>query len=551
MHHPHSSDLQTKVLAQCGVKAPLVRLASDAVATTGPVLWCVQDSALVASVEQVQLNGYFAEKLSLTDRSEVSSVHCMSTPHSSSPLQCWMTMSTVKHVDLHKVIVSLPVSADWSLVHANFEVLQAVILDQVRLVRRGDHIPLFTPLRAEPVWIRIDEFGGYQQADRLGILHNDTEVIVLSEPPTCETRDTCREQVLRVLPARSNYFAIHSSILHGTQHMSLLNHRVRVSPDDTLPPGYLQVPDAILAEIFRLSPKSFVTVRLEGDAPDSRPPPRVILLSSTTGRDDPPSATHIHNLLKTHPSETIIPLSCDTFIVREPGDAGPTEIRHFTSLSRGVSNVLATFILEQMIKSNRRLCLFSGGIGSGKTRLVHEAIRFLDYSSHCPLQIGYLDALCDPLSASLRPSQLIVVDHVDEFLDQEEDDTGRFASRRYMELCSLVETVLLQTDGRVMLITRSNRALAPHLSTHPLPVDCVFSNQPSWDGAPRDTAPLRSTPAPLPLVLGLEEAKAVLAQHIFNPLRFASLYRANGMKAHGGYASPPVSHSLNLVLVSC
>ena len=89
-------------------------------------------------------------------------------------------MPTAKCVNLSKVIISLSFETeDWEFLHENFELVQSTVLDQIRLIRRGDRIPIFTSLRKSPLWIFIEEFSGYQSIDTLGIISNDTELVVV------------------------------------------------------------------------------------------------------------------------------------------------------------------------------------------------------------------------------------------------------------------------------------------------------------------------------------------------------------------------------------
>lgn len=422
-------------------------------------------------------------------------------------------MGPVKCVNLSKVIVSLlHGTSDWKFLNENYEAIQSLILDQIRLIKKGQSLPIYTSIRKLPLWITIEEFGGYQTSAVLGIISNDTELVVIDSKSDNQVNNHFEIEIpsLFAVPTSDFYFSCNSSN-EIPELCSYRDESFRIRKCESVPRNVLFVPDIILSKFFQMHPKE------------------KICLSSGSKFSNSYSGTYNFSVdgnvcefeSNQHSNETIISTSNGITIKTSEIDFNQTNC--IKPLNIPVNNYFSELLLETIYKC----VLFHGQAGSGKTKAAQTAICHLNYSSNFLSQIIYIDLLTSSLDFNfLEESSIVfVIDHVDEYLQSqpgiEKDITKYILFRK-----KIIDILQICKDNRVILISRSSEIFSYFSSIAMFQFDRIFTAEDSknWN--------FEINPAPLTSIFGLNEAKSLLERFILNPLQFSNAYMANQMDVH-------------------
>ena len=440
-------------------------------------------------------------------------------------LQYNISFEICKHVDLSKVIVSVPSGPeDLTFLHENFKIIESLILDQIRLVRRGDLVPIFTNHRNKPLWIKIEEFGGYQTPEKVGIIGNDTELIVMEEFETTLQIENLVISKLVAVPSSKFTFSA-NPCQRLPQICSFKGYNFKIEKDENVPIGILVVPDVILHMIFELLPKDIIALKHNSceDITDENCGLKHFSADGLLCEFD----------RKFRRKETIIPASNGIVVKTKHHDS-----EEIIYCKRIITKTLNKFS-EMLSKSSSRLILFHGPAGCGKSETAIEAIDQLNYSYNFLLPIIYSDLITIDEKKFLLQTQkskninhLLILDHVDEYLKSDSDEADDKNAIKYMKLCHLISNIIeFNKRSKIVLIVRSLKSLSRFFSISSLPVDEIFSMEESknwkFNCSVSSNTYLNFR--------GLDEAKSLLERYILNPLRFSDVFRANGMNLYSGY----------------
>lgn len=418
-------------------------------------------------------------------------------------------------MNLAKVIISLPFEAeDWKFLHENFELIQTTVLDQIRLIKRGDRIPIHTSIRKSPLWIFIEEFSGYQSRDTLGIISNDTELIVVEKTDN-HMKNKLKEQNTSLIAVPSSQTRFSCNPSHNLpQICSFKDHNFKVLADERVPKNCIIIPHVILADVFKISPKDKIII---SEANSDKSTPFSSFIHYTIDGSMPKLNPNEHN------NETIIS-SSNGFSVKT-SDSNIEQIVQLKCNDFKDLNDYAKLLRE----TAHRMILFHGRSGCGKTQAVRDAIDQLNFSPEFFSKLVYVDLLTSELDLNYNFNDSpisFIMDHVDEFL-LEEAEVDEKVNKKYAQLCKKLENILLMhEENRVTLISRSSKLFSRFSSKISLPFDFIFTleKQNSWRFKLND--------ASFDSVFGLSEAKSQLQYHILHPLQFADVYKSNQMNLH-------------------
>ena len=407
------------------------------------------------------------------------------------------------------MIVSLPNSKDdWEFLHEHFELVQATILDQIRLIKRGEQIPIHTNVRKQILWIKIEEFGGYKSSGKLGIISNDTELEIIENlNKNIENPAIFRFPTLLAVPHSEFTFKCNSN--HKLPKIcSFKEHSFKVLQDDSVPQNVALVPDLVLSRLFKIVPKHQFIL---SEGPNSPVAYSNICHYSVDGSDClfEPSE---------HLNESIIETSNGIAVKIVKPEA---EKNIIAQLTPSEFNGLADFLH----KSTHKLILLHGKAGIGKTKNIMEAINQLNYSCDFVKKTVYVDLLTSDFLSIDAPA-IIFIDHIDEYLQMESESSEARSIKKYIILCRKISELLLQKGNIIVCVSRSTKVFSNYSYILSLPFDYIFTFQKSenWD--------FNQNPMPLNCVHGLEDAKKSLEEHLLNPLQFSAIYKANQMNLY-------------------
>lgn len=421
----------------------------------------------------------------------------------------------LKHVMLSKVIVSLPFETeDFMFVHENYELIQSTVLDQIRLIKRGDRIPIHLSIRKSPVWISIEEFGGYQSPNILGIISNETELVVVELNHNNIKSIKVEEKLphLFAVPSLKPYFACHS--FHNLPEIcSYKNHSFKILKDDSVHKNCILIPYVIIYNIFKISSKEkiqFSRIHEDMNVP----------FSSFTHYTFDGMKPEI-NLLE-HSNESII--SSPNGISIKTNYSNSDEVIKLKSESNLDNlNTYTNLLLE----TSYRMILFNGQSGCGKTEIVLETINQLNFRPDYFSRIIYIDLLTSDFEShfDLNSSKTFILDHVDEYLQEGQDDEK--INRKYVKLWKKLEWILLMNiENRITIISRTAKIFSKLSTKFSLPFDYVFKHEKSnnWN--------LQLNHNRFDSIRGLSYAISLLELHILHPLQFSNIYKFNQMNLH-------------------
>lgn len=398
----------------------------------------------------------------------------------------------------------------------NYEIIQSLILDQIRLIQKGQSLPIYTSLRNTPLWIKIEEFGGYQTSDVLGIISNDTELVVIDSKT--DDQSTCNPKIeipsLFAVPTSDYHFSCNSSY-EILDLCSFKEETFRVRKLDSVPPNVLLVPDLVLSKVFKISPKEKITL-----LPSSK------LSNSYTGTYNfSVDGIKCEFEIDQHYNETII--STSNGIAIKTSEIDFNQINCIKPFIKGSKNAFTEFLSETLYKC----VLFHGQAGSGKTKTAHEAIRYLNYSPTFLSQIVYIDLLKSSFNLKFPEKDPIVfiIDHVDEYFQSQSEIEEKDVTKYICLYRKIFDILQVCKNNRVILISRSSKIFSNYSSIAPLQFDHIFTLECSknWN--------FEVNTVPLTCVFGLNEAKKLLERFILNPLKFSSAYLANQMDLYSRY----------------
>lgn len=417
-------------------------------------------------------------------------------------------------VNLTKVIVSLPFEAeDWNFLHENFELIQSTILNQIRLIRRGDRIPIYTSLRKSHLWILIEEFGGYQSPDILGIISNETQLVVVDAADSHVNHKTCEENLnLIAVPSSQLHFSCNP--IHNLKRIcSINNHSFRIVADEKVPKNCIFIPNVIMSDILKVDPKDKILLSIHNDENT------VSFTSFIHYRVD--GSKPDFNVLE-HSNESIIS-AYNGFSIKSSQFNFDSTINMKRSNFDNL-NDYAKLLLE----TSHRMILFYGQSGSGKTEVVLAAINQLNFCPEYTSKIIYVDLLTSELESNcyLNCPKTFILDHVDEYLIDDPDADEKM-KKKYAKLSKKLEWIAqMNTENRVTIISRSSKIFSKLSTTVSLPFDYIFAMEKAnnWK--------FQMNRSPFDSLFGLKEAKSLLELHILHPLQFSNVYKFNQMNLH-------------------
>lgn len=422
-------------------------------------------------------------------------------------------MGPVKCVNLSKVIVSLLNGAsDWKFLNENYETIQSLILDQIRLIKKGQSLPIYTNIRKTPLWITIEEFGGYKAPAVLGIISNDTELVVIDSISDDHIYKRFETEIppLISVPTSDFYFSCNSS--HEIPELcSYRDESFRIRKCESVPRNVIFVPDIILSKFFKIHPKEKICLSSGSKISNS--------YSGTYNFSINENACEFES--NQHSNETII--STPNGIVIKTSEIDYNQMNRIKPLDIPIKNSIADLLLETFYKC----VLFHGQAGSGKTKAAQAAICHLSYSSNFLSQLIYIDLLTSSLDINfLEESSIVfVIDHVDEYL-QSQSEIDKDITKYILLYKKIIDILQICKDNRVILISRSSEIFSKYSSIAMFQFDLIFKSEDSknWN--------FEINPEPLISVFGLNEAKSLLEKFILNPLQFSYAYKTNQMDVH-------------------
>lgn len=425
-------------------------------------------------------------------------------------------MPIANYVNLTKVIVSLPFEAeDWIFLHENFELIQSTILDQIRLIKRGNRVPVFTSIRKSPIWLLIEEFGGYQSLDILGIISNETELVVV-EASDSHAEHSIPEETILLMAVPSSNLHFSCNPIHNLKRIcSIKNHSFRIVADEKVPNNCICIPNVIMSDVFKINPKDNVLLSISNDGTDV---PFTSFIHYTVDGSKPEFAA------SEHCNESIISVYNGVSIKIKSSSSNSDEIITIKTLNFDNLNSYAKLVLE----TSHRMILFHGQSGSGKTEAVLDAINQLNFCSHCKSKIIYVDLLTSELDSNydFYSPTIFILDHVDEYLTDESDSDEKM-NKKYAKLWKKLEWMLqMNTENRMTIISRSSKIFSKLSTKITLPFDYIFTLEKAnnWK--------FQMNRDPFESVFGLKEAKSLLELHILHPLQFSDVYKFNQMNLY-------------------
>lgn len=402
---------------------------------------------------------------------------------------------------------------DWKFIHEHNELIQSLILDQMRLIKRGICFPVYTKIRNLPIWIKIEEFGGYQAPDKLGVISNDTEIIILESDDKDSPENLHKFQFprLTIVPHPGFEFICNSS-LKIPDICSFQNHSFKIQKNDLIPNDVLLMPDVLLSKIFKIVPKDRIVLSSNFSKASKFNGSIIYSKNGSKIYFDPVK----------HSDETII--STPEGIAIKTNSSEPNQFHVIPSVAPNGFNELADFLQ----KTSHRLVLFHGSAGSGKTKLIHDAINQLNYSLNFLLKLKYIDLMNSDLIIDLKMdvSTVFFLDHFDEYLLRESESDEKITIKYSNVSKKILHFLQMQKDSRFILISRSSKVFSRFSTIISLPFDSVFKFESS------ETWNLNLKTEPLDCIYGLDDAKKFLEINILNPLQFSNIYKANQMNLY-------------------
>lgn len=403
--------------------------------------------------------------------------------------------------------------------------LQNRILDQHRLVKKGIRMPIYTDSRMDPFYIVIEELCGYKSNSVYGILSNDTELVVINSSDCADDINSSprfEPRIIDLVSIPTTSFKFFSNSLCGLSRLcSFKEHSFIVEIDDSLPEGVILVPEIILISIFKLRAKSKICI-----SSNSSKVFDMTLLGQYHFSVDGLNCKYDSNI---HIGETVIP--CDNGIIAFSNEIGTTKVCPIEISSLLPLNCFASFLHS----SSKRMILFHGPSGCGKSKTVLDAMTQLNFRPDFHFQFQYLDLSVKSFtideSLYVYDKSIIILDHADEYLNENENEDREKPSRKLFKLHYTIMNLLSRSSlCRICLIVRSIRDFSGFLKNAPLPFDFLFTSVPE-----KSEWGLAKPHGPWNDIFGQKHAKLQLERYILNPIRFNYIFQANNMKLHSGY----------------
>lgn len=384
----------------------------------------------------------------------------------------------------------------WRLVNENRDLIEGIILDQIRLMKRHQRVPLWFEDQNTMIWIRLESGGEY------GLLGFDTELIVeqASESSVIEFEIT-------LIPGlRDGFYWRKAGGLHRIGDEAIVN----VHSDPQIPEGFLQIPYYILDHLFQLPSKSKITCKKVAKSKLEYPHQWIISLKEI----DP----------------AIVALQFESVVFVGEGAAmiGSAEPRKNIIYQKipapPVMNELATFLLNES-----KLLLIEGEAGVGKTAQIQQAISALNWNHDFGLPIKYYDLQSEtPLLGIFSSKCLYILDHFDEYFEEEGEEAKELD--KFRKIVKQINHSTQTLGHSVTLVVRSSRNLIKYMQGCGwLSFDASFTIEKSCN----TSVTLTDSPT-FDHVLGSQSALLQLKRLLFNPIKYEHIYAANGMRTQGG-----------------
>ncbi len=403
---------------------------------------------------------------------------------------------------------------DWRLVHEHWAVLEETILDQIRLVKKGSTVQLWAPFKPSggPVQLLIEDFDAKSQ---YGVIDSNTELIIVPKVP----QQTPFQKKLQILPGLDDDF-VTSQMMEGFYQIGDFN--VKLKKDDSIPPEFIRIPYYLIETVFKTMSKQCITCTNVSKAPKQQFTFQVLPQGQT------PSS-----IAFTDSMTTLDCCSQGCAIIKSDSEQENIYYKPLL-LKPSLNGPFAEFLMKPF-----SVALIEGKIGAGKSVAIKEAKEALEWSPHFHLPIEYID-LCEQkqLDFPLTPSScLFILDHFDEFVEGEdqEESGGVFdeerAASRFKAAVKRITGVVQKYGHRVVLLLRSSRTLQKYWRTCSLPIDQVYKFESLQKLHSVDSIVLNPS---FGQVFGAKDILHALQKNILNPIKYASLYSANGLKLQTG-----------------
>lgn len=406
-------------------------------------------------------------------------------------------MAPVKIAELKKAVVLVDGEDHWMLLNKNRDSIESIILDQIRLMKRHQRLPIW--FGDQVIWIKLESGGEY------GLLGFDTELIVEQATEAVQVE----EIEMSLIPGlRDGFYWKKSAGLYRIREET-----VRIQADPQIPEGFLQVPYYLLEHVFALPPKS--KINCERVVKTKLEFPHQWTISHS-------AATNTFNSLNSFDFESIM------FVAEGTAVIGSTEARkniQYKEVKPIQFDELATFLMKKP-----KIALIEGDAGVGKTIQIQQAIMALNWRHEFPLIIKYYDMLSEtPIIGNERFRTLYILDHFDEYFEEQEEAEPE-NRQKFLKIAKQINHATQTLDHSVAIIVRSCRNLTKYMrGCGMLSFDASFT----CETVKNTSMTLIDSPA-FDHVLGSQATLLRLKCLLFNPIKYEHIYAANGMKRQGG-----------------
>lgn len=387
----------------------------------------------------------------------------------------------------------------WRLVNENRGLIEGIILDQIRLMKRHQRVPLWFGDQNVMIWIRLESGGEY------GLLGFDTELIV-EQAGEAAVVDENEFQMTLIPGLKDGFYWRKAGGLYRIGEDAVVN----VHSDPQIPEGFLQISYYILDHLLQLTSKSKINCKKV--AKKKLEYPHQWILSSKEAKP----------VIVSFQFESVVFVEAGAAMI---GSAVPRKNIIYQKIpAPPLMNELVTFLLNE-----QKLLLIEGEAGVGKTAQIQQAIHALNWSYDFVLPIKYYDLQTEtPILANNSSKCLYILDHFDEYFEGEGEEAQELDKFR-----NIVKQInhSTQTLGQsIALIVRSSRNLIKYMrSCGWLSFDAKFTIEKSCN------ASLIVTDSPaFDHVLGTHSALRQLKRLLFHPIKYEHIYAANGMRTQGG-----------------
>ena len=397
---------------------------------------------------------------------------------------------------------------DWKLIHEHWSTLEESILDQIRLLKKGSTVSLLTP------WKRIQLFiEDFDAKSQYGVIYSETELIIV--PKIIQVAPF--EKKLQILPGFGDGFAC-AHFSDGVIRVGAFN--VQVKKDESIPEGFIQIPYYLIDTVFQTKAKQLITC-------------------STTVKKQSSKHQFTFKVMPEGAQDTSITINDSLTIVTNSSGCAlvKTDEERQTIYYRPLQEAPIPSSLSAFLMNPHSTVLVEGKIGAGKSVAMKKAIEQLNWSSAFTLPIEYLDLMDKKqLDLPLTPSpSLMILDHFDEFVIGEESAAAfdeEAAIARYKASVKKIITAVQKYDHRFVLIVRTSRSLQKYWRFCALPIDSVFKFEPQ--PSPSLSANNLILNPTFEGVFGADGVLKALQKHILNPIKYSSLFTANGLSLQTG-----------------